>query len=427
MKKRTLIGLLAVLPLALLGACGGNSGNDATVRLVNASPGYTSLDLYVDDSKVASSVTFGAVSDSASAKNGTVTTALTAADSTTDLLTQSRSLSSGKKYAVVAYGWEGALKSVVMSEDETEADSDKTNVSVLNTSVDAGSLDVYLTGENDDLVSATPVRTAVAGGSRSSFSAVTSGTYRLRVTGTGDYTDLRLDVSNVTISSKGVVTFIITPTTGGVLVNSLMFTQGGAMAQQLGTKARARVMAAVDGGAAVTLYADTFRLANASKSPAIQSYTLINAGLVTVNTSIDGNSLGSQQVNVAVGADLTLLVSGTSAGTATMTPITDDNRLPTVSTKYKIRLLHASPLLAADALTLSVDLSDVIGNQGYPAASAYETITANSSSDISVTDFSANTTFGELTDQAMVGNSVYTMFVYDTSAGVTTAKLLKER
>jgi hypothetical protein len=186
-------------------------------------------------------------------------------------------------------------------------------------------------------------------------------------------------------------------------------------------------MAAVDGGAAVTLSAGATNLANANKSPAIQAYTLIDSGLVTVNTSIDGNSLPSQQVNVVAGSDLTFLVSGINGAAATVTTITDDNRLPTVSTKYKIRLLHASPLLAADALTLSIDLSDVIGNQVYPAASGYASLTANSSSDITVTDFSANTTVFTLLAQAMIGQGVYTMFVYDTSTGVPTGKLLRER
>ena len=429
MKKRTLLGLLAALPLSLLTACGGNSGNDATVRLVNASPGYASLDLYWDDSQKISSVGFGTVSDSVGLKNGSYTMALTSAGSSTELLTTSRSLESGKKYAIVAYGWEGSLKSVSISEDVDAADSGKTSVSVLNTSTDAGDLDFYLTGQDDSLDASTPVRSSVSGGSRSSFSTVTSGTYRLRVTAAGDTSDVRLDVSNVTIDSKAVVTFILTPTTGGVLVNSLQFNQGGSLVKQLTTKARARVVAAMANGSAVSLSAGGTSLSASSKSPAIKDYALIDAGTLTVNTSVDGNSLGSKSITFAAGSDTTLVVSGSNVAGAKVTAITDDNRLPTTSTKYKIRLLHVSPSLQNDTLTLSIDLSDVTSDQGYLAQPTYQTRTASSSSDIAVSALSTNSTIFTTGDNPveMVAKGVYTMFVYDTAANAPTGKLKKER
>jgi hypothetical protein len=426
MKKRTLLGLLAVVPLSLLTACGGNSSNDATVRPLNASPGYASLDLYVADNKEATAVAFGEVSATASVSNGSVTTALTVSGSSTELLTQSRSLESGKKYAVVAYGWDGALKSVVIGEDEADADTDKTKVSVINTASDAGNLDIYLTAEDDDLASATPVAT-VAGGASSGYSAVTSGTYRLRVTAQDDSTDVRLDVSGVTIASKGVAHFILTPTKGGVLVNSVQLNQGGTAAKQLTSKARVRVVATMAGGSTVTLSAGATNLAAASKSPAIKSYVLVDAGTLTVNTAVDGNSLASKQVAFAAGSDTTLLVSGTGVGDADVTVISDDNRLPTTTGKYKIRLLHTSPALASDALSLSIDLSDVITDQAYKAVPTYQLRTATSSSDFVVSSLSLLDPVFSLIDQETIAKGVYTMFVYDLANGTTTGKLIKER
>ena len=127
MKKRTLLGLAATLPLLMAAGCGGgDSGNDAQVRLLNASTGYASVDLYVDDDLALSGTAYGTLSSFSGVPNGDVTTVLTSNGSTTELLSQSRSLSAGENYTIIAYGWEGALKSVILQEDEAEADTGKT-------------------------------------------------------------------------------------------------------------------------------------------------------------------------------------------------------------------------------------------------------------------------------------------------------------
>jgi len=198
---------MAMAPAVWLTGCGGSNGNNASVRLVNASAGYASLDLYADDSKLLSSVAYGTASGYADASDGTVVMALTSAGSGTYLLSQSRSVSAGSSYTIVAYGWAGALQSTIVSDDVDAADSGKTKFSVQNAAfADAGSVDVYLTAEGDDLEAATAVATGVDSITPSSTASVTSGTYRLRVTGVDDKSDLRLDVSGVVLSSTNVVT-----------------------------------------------------------------------------------------------------------------------------------------------------------------------------------------------------------------------------
>lgn len=116
MMKRTLLGLLALVPMVWLAGCGGggNSGN-ASVRLVNASAGYASLDLYTNDVKLQSGVATGSASAFAGVTAGTTTTALAVADNATYLLSQSRNFAKDTSYSVVAYGWQGALRSVVLT------------------------------------------------------------------------------------------------------------------------------------------------------------------------------------------------------------------------------------------------------------------------------------------------------------------------
>jgi hypothetical protein len=326
MKKRNLLGLLALTPALWLSGCGSN--DDASVRLINASAGYSSLDMYSNDGKVLSSVGFATASDYTDIAEGTVTTALANAGSSTYLLSESRTLSASTSYTIIAYGWEGNLKSVISSQDEAGADDNKTKVSVFNTATDAGSLDVYLTADSDALSASTPVTSSISAGSQSSYSSVTSGTYRLRVTAADDKTDVRLDVSGVVLSSTGVDTIILTPTTGGVLVNGIQVVQGGTVTKLLNTKARVRAVAAVADKATVTLSAGGTSVISSAPSPTVGAYTLVDAGSLTIAGTVNGAALGSSTLDLAAGSDVTLLVNGEVSAPA-VTTITDDNRLPT--------------------------------------------------------------------------------------------------
>lgn len=430
MNKRHLLGLVAALPLAWLTACGGgDDGNDAQMRFVNASSGYASLDLLVDDEKIASAVNFGSGSDYANVKAGDdVDRALTEAGSSTELLSQTHNLNSGDKYTLVAYGWEGALRTVVMTDDEDDADSGKTKVSVLNTSADAGELDVYLTEADADLDSSTAVVAGVDAGSQSGYTSVTSGTYRLRVTGAGDTEDLRLDIPSVTLNSTDVLTLVVTPGTGGVLVHAIGVVQDGDVTPYLNTQARVRMVAAV---ADATVPSFSRVTVNADDSAAsdvilganvgsftIKDYVLVNAGSVTLETSVDGTALANKPITVAAGADVTVLVVGKTAGDAVVNVIEDDNRLPTANTKYKIRMIHASPMLMDQNLSMTVDSSDVVSDLAFGTASDFDVRTANDSVEIDITSPTQGSV-ASLTEQNLSALGVYTVFLFDRlNAGV---------
>jgi hypothetical protein len=426
MNKRHLLGLVAALPLAWLTACGGGgNSNDATVRLVNASAGYASLDLYVADNKEASNVAFGTGSDYTSVKSGDVSNVLTAAGSSTELLHQTRALGSGKKYTIVAYGWEGALKSVIMTDDESAAGTNKTKVSVLNTAFDAGELDVYLTGADDSLDSSTPIASGVDAGAQSGYASVSSGTYRLRVTAAGDTTDVRLDVPSITLDSTKVLTLVMAPGSGGVLVHAIGVLQDGNVTPYLNTQARVRVVAAIADSGTVTVNAGGTLLANNAKSSTILSYATVDAGTLALNTAVNGTALAADSLTVTGGQDMTLLVTGTGAGDATVTKIADDNRRPAVSTKYKLRMVHAAPSLADQNLSMTVDFGAVVNDLAFGQASAFSNLTATSSSTIDVTSPADGSVY-TLTNLALQSKGLYTLYMFDTTSGLV-GVLRKER
>lgn len=421
MNKRHLLGLVAALPLAWLTACGGGSdGNDAEMRLVNASTGYASLDLTVDGDATASGVTFGSGSGYANVKSGDdIENVLMATGGGTELLNLEQTLDAGEKYTLVAYGWEGSLRVRQMTDDEDKADSGKTKFSVLNTSADAGELDVYLTGADDALETATPVISGVDPGVQSGYTSVTSATYRLRVTGAGDTNDLRLDIPAVTLASTDVLTMVLTPGKGGVLVHGIGVVQGGDVTPYLNTQARVRMVAAVASVptfSRVSVTAGDAILGSNVQSFTIKEYTLVNAGSVTLQATVDGTALTPQTVTLAAGTDQTVLVTGHDAADATVTVLNDENRLPTTSTKYKIRLVHAAPSLANENLSMTVDASDVVSDLAYGQASTFTDRTAATEADIDITTPSQGSIY-TLVDQNLAALNVYTVFMFETASG----------
>jgi hypothetical protein len=271
----------------------------------------------------------------------------------------------------------------------------------------------------------------VTGGSRSTFTAVSSNTYDLWVTANKDTTDVRLHTTGLVLPSTGVVTLILTPTTGGVLVDGFALVQGGSLTPQRNTKARARVVGNLAGDATLSVLANSTSLTGVAPvlSPTIKPYTLVDAGSVTFHTSFNGSSLPDVTQTVAGGSDITVLVTGNDIGTAAVNVFSDDNRLPTTTTEYKIRLMHGSNVLAARALSLSVDFSELIVDQGYGAASAYKRGTPTTSAQIDVGSLASTTPVFSISSDAkkdLVAQGVYTMFIFD-SAGSPTGQLRKER
>lgn len=419
MKKRHLLGLLALVPMVWLSGCGGGSGGNASVRLVNASSGYASLDLYVNDTIQQTGVAKGQAGDFASVASGTVTTALAATTSSTYLLSQSRNFAKDTKYSVVAYGWQGGLRSVVLTENIAAADANKTKVGILNTAIDAGPLDVYLTGDTDQLSASTPVATAITGGSQSSYAAVLSGTYRLRVTATGNTSDVRLDVHGVTLASTDVDTIVLSAGAGGLLVNASQVVQGGTVTAYNNTQARVRVVSAFAGS--TVKVNDTTTLANNAPAQTISAYSLVTAG----TASITGTVTGSASFNA--GSDTTLLLLGTAAAPQ-LVVIADDNRLPASSTGVKLRLVNAmNPVSMANSpLDFQLDAAPVAYAVAAGTQSEYVGVSPSTSTSGSALQvYSGADSYS--TNQTLVAQGVYTLFMFGDSSANWSSRLRKER
>ncbi|MDO8420080.1 MAG: DUF4397 domain-containing protein [Rubrivivax sp.] len=409
------------LAALLLAACGGGGADrtKAQVRLVNASDAYAALDLRVDGQVRQGGVAYGAGAGYAEVDTGEADSAITRSGSATALLSFTPAVARGKYYTLLAYGAEGALRQMQIDDNVGEPESARTLLRVVNAAPDAGALDVYLTGADEPLASAVPVQSRVVFGTEGSLLTVDSATWRLRVTAVGSKTDLRLDLAALTLASRGVATLVLTPGRGGVLMNSLLLVQRGGIGRQDTALARVRVAAGVtDSGAVSATVGDRVLMASVG-SPAVGLYSLLPAGTLPVALAVNGAPLAAPAVTLAAGADYTLLVRGTAAAPLAGW-IEDDNRRSADSGNARLRLVNGTADLAAP-LSMTADFVPVADGVLAGNASAYTSLDATTTAQLSVTAAGLAAPLFSAVEQRLDADAVYTVFVVgapNTAVGI---------
>lgn len=406
--------LLALL-LVVAGCGGGEDRTKAHVRLVNASSGYSSLEMRVDDELRQSDVGYGATESYVDVKPADAETSISRAGAATALITFTPSVSKNKHYTVLAYGAAGALKQQLLDEDTADPANDRSLLRVVNTSPDAGPVDIYLIGNNESLDDAVPVQTAAAVGSIGGWITVTSGSWRLAVTATGSKTDVRLNVSSLTLASKQIATLVVSTGPGGVLLRGLLLNQQGGIAQLGATQARVRGAAAVAAAGAVTLKVGATTLLAGVSSPAVTRYSLVDVGTVTVKTAVNGVDQADVSVRLDAGGDYTLLVYGTPASPLPVVRLVDTNSVATDSTKARVRLVNAMADLTTP-LTLTVDSEPLADSVNPGTASDYQTLAATTTGKVAVTAAGLASALFGASDQTFTAGGTYTVFVGGTAA-----------
>lgn len=161
-----------------------------------------------------------------------------------------------------------------LTDNEAAPTSGTAKLRVFNGAAEAGALDVYVTAPDATLADSTATVSALGTERISGYSEISAGTYRVRITGSGDKTDLRLDLPSVVLADQQIATLVLTTTPGGVLVHGLTLNQKSSVTAQKNSSARVRLVAgaAANGNAAATVNGVVLS-AGLAKSPAVGSYT----------------------------------------------------------------------------------------------------------------------------------------------------------
>ena len=372
---------LALGALLVAGCGGGTDRTKAQVRMVNASSGYAQLDLRLGAQQRFGAVPYGSGAGYVEVDPDDSSASISSSGSATSLVSFTAALSAKKYYTVLAYGAAGALRHVLLDDNAGAPDAGKATLRVLNSSNDAGSLDIYLTGSDEPLTAAVPVQTGAAAGVLGSAITVNSGNWRLRVTAAGSKTDVRLDVPLLALPSRHVATLVLTPGArgtsgtadgGGLLVGALVLAQQGAITREDARHARVRLAALVVDSGLVDATVGTTAVGSGAASPSVGEYLLVPTGVSAVTVRVNGLALSTPAFTLGAGRDYTLLVYGLLAA-GQVAWIEDDNRLPVDPSRAKLRLINGLADSTA-ALALTLNLRSVAGGVLAGTASGYANV-----------------------------------------------------
>ena len=446
------LSLAALVALPLLHACGGSTSNSTgsgSVRLVNATSEYASLDLIGPSGNGVSTGVVPFIPGSYGGVDAGTPT-LSFKDTNTGVTVAppvSYAIGKDTSYSVVAYvSPEGVLTGALLGESEaapTTAGRAKLRIynTIYNRTVpnDTDKLDAYVATTN----CADPAAIKVAGGTPplSSFveipATATGTTYHVCITGTGtsDRSDLRLDVPALTLKDQQITTLVLTPTPGGVLINGVQVNQQGAVTAQKNLSARVRLVADAAGGGNVSVDVGGTPF-TPLPSPKDSVYVLVPASTsgVLASARINGGPAATASVTPAPGTDLTLLVTGTTAAPV-ITPIADNNRPSTnAAAPVKVRVVNGiNGLPAGSGIDLSVNnllaASNVLfRNASTPVTTTATTAAAASSYQVTSTTpvlvngaapASTSVVKASGSDAVLTAGKVYTVFVLGDVNNVT--------
>lgn len=423
--------LAAALALIAVSACGGNDDDkdSGSLRVVNATADVASIDVTVegldddnDDSgevRLSSDVLRDGQGEYTSVEEGNWRIRLKRAGASSSLALNSAAVSGGERYTIFAYGREGDYRLITAFDDEDEdaPSSGKAKVRVLNAAPDAGSVDVYVTETNALLEDTIPAHSSVAGGTLGFYTTIDRGTFRLRVTAAGDKDDVRLDVEGLELPNRELVTIVLQPGPGGLLVNALVSQFQGSLSALKNLYARVRLVASAAANAAVTATVGTTSLNVNLRSPSVGSYALVPAGSLTASIRVNGSVSLNETVSLEAGGDYTLAVFG-DALAPSWRLITDDNRPPSSGERAKMRLLHLADGVGS-ALTLVKDYVGVANDVPYSNASSYTLVTSATAARIEVTSPLSVTPLFLAEDVSLPSRSVFTAFMLSGAASPT--------
>jgi hypothetical protein len=456
--RRTCAALLVGLT-TLLSAClggGGSGGGNAQLRVLNVTNDVPSLDVSLSGTKTYTAVATQGLTASSTVAAQSYTVGITVAGSPTSLFSSTYSLAKDQHYTGVVWGSSDALHFNTLPEDENDSlASGTTEVRVFNATANAGAFDVYLTPllQNvPDLNGAAATRSNVASSALSGYALLATGSYRLRITGAGNPSDVRLDVPSVTLGDVQYATIIITAGTGNALVNATVLVQQSTPLTAFNNgQARIRVVASVQINSDSTRSAIGVQLDGVDvvtgcpagspctlRSPVVGPYEPVASGNHTVAVSLNGTVYSTTTQSLAPGGDYTLMAYGSQASPKVVL-IPDNNSVPVIG-KVQIRMINGDD--TAGPVTLLVDSGNLAIYNVLPGgASDYNLYNSTTSSTTAIPSllevYSQDaSTFGALytkSNQTLLSQGVYTVFLLrgglspTTGLPASTGQLSKDR
>lgn len=400
-------------------------------RVLNMSSGYDPLDVYTADTDGSnetqrfSSVTRGTATAYASPLAATYSLRFRRTGAAGTLLSAAATLAEEKHATFVTYGATNHFSLLRIDEDVSAPDAGYVKLQVLNTT-GADNLDIYLTDSADSLDNVSAAVSGAGPGTLSSVTTVRSGTYRLRVTKSGEKQDVRLDVPTITLRSQEILSLVLGEADGGVLLNAVLLPQQSDPVRIDNTNVRVRGAFGLPSGSLASLQIGSQQIvANRSARSFIgDTYSILPSGTVSVAVFVDNAQVGSQSVTLQPGGDYTMLV-WSSGGTLRISALPDSNTA-SANQRPRIRLLNGASGLAAP-LTLLANYSPV--GEYIQTGTASGVAELLNGQEVRLDVISADSLATLLTRESVTleNDGVYTLFVAGGGSSSVTGILRRDR
>ena len=200
--------------ITILSACASGS---AKIRLVNAYPSQSDLDMLIDSKNVASSVTYGSASGYTSVSSGSRHLQVEASGTTNVFTDQTITLSSGSSSSVLATN----AGSIVLTDNNATPSSGNISLRVINASSSLGTTDIYVVAPGTNLAGVSPTFSGITFPAATAYTTVAAGSYQIIFTLPGQKVGV-ITSSSLSFSSGQVRTIVgLAGQTGGFTISVL--------------------------------------------------------------------------------------------------------------------------------------------------------------------------------------------------------------
>jgi hypothetical protein len=197
--------MVAAASILLIAGCGG--GGKTRVQWVNAVPDQSNLEVLVNSTSTANDIAYGTSTGYQTVKAGSQQVVIEPSGSSTALLTQSISFSSGTDTTVIASNFSSSIAALVLADDNSAPSSGNFKLRIVNSAPGLGPADVYIVAPATDLNSVSPTLSSLGFDSASGYQSVTAGSYEIILTPAGQKFPA-IDTGSLSFSSGQVRTFV---------------------------------------------------------------------------------------------------------------------------------------------------------------------------------------------------------------------------
>lgn len=202
---RLCAAMVCAATILLIAGCGG--GGQTRFRLMNAVPDESNLEVLVNSTSVANNVAYGTSTGYQTVKSGSQQVVIEPSGSSTALLTQSISFSSGTDTTVIASNFSSNIDALVLADDNSAPASGDFKLRIVNSAPGLGPADVYIVTPATDLNTVSPTLTNLGFNSASGYQSLTAGSYEVVLTPVGQKFPA-VDTGSLSFTSGQVRTFV---------------------------------------------------------------------------------------------------------------------------------------------------------------------------------------------------------------------------